>query len=1564
MKHIEIQNIKIKIFLATMTMLSGMFFCAHAQAATYYIDYVGGADNRAGTAIATSWKRCPGMVGFTGTYTHANGDRFIFKGGVTWPNIVFPLAPATGGNSANPDYYGVDNTYYTGASWARPIFDSQGKDVVGVKNVEVDMDKNYVSWITFDNFEFKGHYWSKEFGWGKNATFAVTGSQQGIYIKNCYFHGWSHAPYNSGANPDSYLVINGSSSGNPISDAVENCIFDGSDGDGISAYAVKGWGKFSNNIVHDMQNAYVGCGVIINGNIIYNIHTSYDPTEHENAIESWLCANSGSTVQYIYDNIIHDTDDSVYPLPIGPNFGLSGSVSAYVYNNIFYNISYGTPITIDYLYASGITPTPGQISTYVWNNTIVGSTEYGYCIRLLNRGNGNAGLIDLRNNHCVAETNIYTIDSGISANTLINNNNILTTHAQATLQGFSVSNSFAPTSQTNSTVNAGVSLSSACPSCVGLTKDVKAITRPQGSAWDVGAYEYVVASGSDTTPPSVPANLAGTAISATQINLSWTVSTDNIGVTGYKIYRNGTQVGTSAGTNYSDTGLTASTQYSYTIAAYDAAGNNSTQSSVVKVTTKAGSDTTVPTVPNNLAGTAISATQINLSWTASTDNIAVTGYKIYRNGTQVGISAGNSYGDIGLAASTQYSYTIAAYDAAGNNSTQGEVVKITTNTAADTQAPTVPNNLAGTAVSDTQVNLSWAASTDNIAVTGYKIYRNGTQIGTTAGNSYSDTGLVASTQYSYTIAAYDAAGNTSAQGIVMKTTTRAAAAIDDPSPSATYPFNVTVSDGKNSVSQTCNISIISDTFVIYPVADLKVLVGKKLAFSVYAASSKKDYNGMNFVFSGLSGLSCSAITPTSDGRVRCDVVIPATTAAFDGAINITASNAAGDKFTSQNFSLNIYNNPPVMQPINCPDTIRVGQPLLSCVAEATDPDGHSIKSISASGLPSNVYLTGFSTDKTCEAYFEKIINAVIKKRYEQNKTLIDITGYNCSDCVCRPEWYDAVPCAANKASNMAIFGFTPADFGGNSFVFDENEHEGSSSNCPYQDHLTLDGCGGAWIPFYVCANLPSSSSSGNRGTLQGTPNTPGIYPISFTATDQFGSVSNPLVFSLKINSFCGDGIKETPNTEGKGGPGKDGYEDCDGTDGVPASPAASSVSFQYGCNALTCVSARDGFCGDNKIQTKYGEKCDFGNDINCCAKCNWITDAYTSTDFSANGTFSSGSELKISLPPNRGVKEIIFNASPDLTPDDLSAFPLSIVVVSDISNPPDPDPDNGTIVHMRDAVKQTVEDFYAWSNAKKEDVTMGAFGFGEGTPGDLTLVPPMPPVACDSIDHSCYPVQPVSLLNANSGFTHKDSLKSAINKYNQANDGSPDARSYIDIAIPKAQSMLSSQPANYLKYMIILTDGCSCNTWDAPTTAAANAAKAAGIKIYTVAYSINQRIQLCGWSSDNGNLASCDTNNSYYYNSDPSGTQMTAILRKIQADILSSIPQEFKITARVGANTVTTATLKNNTIGAQLDISSLVGCSLDGSGCDKDVYLSPLFTGTGNVTIGAIKVNLMPPCKP
>lgn len=387
----------------------------------------------------------------------------------------------------------------------------------------------------------------------------------------------------------------------------------------------------------------------------------------------------------------------------------------------------------------------------------------------------------------------------------------------------------------------------------------------------------------DTTPPSIPTNLAATANSSTQINLSWSASTDNIGITAYKIYRNGsgTPLTTVAAptTTYSDNNLAAGTTYSYTVTAIDAAGNESAHSSSVSATTSTAGDTTAPSPPSNVSATTVTTNSVTLAWGASTDNVEVAGYRVWRgdgnwsNWVSVGATSPSTltFTNSGLNSNTTYTFAVRAYDAAGNISDSSNSIKITTktadttpptisistpangttlsntatitasatdnvgvtgvqfkldgaslgatltsspynytwdttkvasgshtltaiasdaagntttstavtvtidNTTSDTTPPSTPTNLQAQAASASQINLSWSAATDNVAVVGYRVYRNNgsNPIVTVSSTSFGDSGLTASTMYSYTVTAIDAAGNQSPQSASVSATTPA-----------------------------------------------------------------------------------------------------------------------------------------------------------------------------------------------------------------------------------------------------------------------------------------------------------------------------------------------------------------------------------------------------------------------------------------------------------------------------------------------------------------------------------------------------------------------------------------------------------------------------------------------------------------------------------------------------------------------------------------------------------------------------------------------------------------------
>lgn len=194
-------------------------------------------------------------------------------------------------------------------------------------------------------------------------------------------------------------------------------------------------------------------------------------------------------------------------------------------------------------------------------------------------------------------------------------------------------------------------------------------TASNGATFDPMTYNFA----SNSTPPAAPTGLLATAVGTT-VKLSWTASASSDS-SAQDIYRNGQWLATVVpnAVSYVDAAPVAGA--TYTIRAHDLVGNQSGDSAPASV--GSGTDTTPPTAPGNLSATATGATSVQLGWTASTDNVGVTGYEIYRNGatTPFATVAGNvtSYVDNTVAASTSYTYSVKAKDAAGNSATSATV---------------------------------------------------------------------------------------------------------------------------------------------------------------------------------------------------------------------------------------------------------------------------------------------------------------------------------------------------------------------------------------------------------------------------------------------------------------------------------------------------------------------------------------------------------------------------------------------------------------------------------------------------------------------------------------------------------------------------------------------------------------------------------------------------------------------------------------------------------------------------------------------------------------------------
>jgi chitodextrinase len=465
---------------------------------------------------------------------------------------------------------------------------------------------------------------------------------------------------------------------------------------------------------------------------------------------------------------ITDSKGNTYSLAVGPttNTALGATAAIYYANNIATAAAGANTVTVAF---SSAVPYPD-----------IRVAEYS--------GISTTSPLDVT---AVATGDSATTDSG-SASTTNANDLIVGSNAQQT------TTSGAGTGFTSRQISGwdGNILEDRIVSSTGAY-DATAPISPSGN-WimQMAAFKSTGSGGGDTSPPSTPTGLTTTAAASTQINLSWSASTDNIGVTGYRVERCSgsgcstfTQVGTPTGTSYSDTGLTASTSYTYRVRATDAAGNLSGYSSNSSTTTLAsGGDTTPPSAPTALSATATSSSQINLTWTASTDNVGVTGYRVERcQGTscssfaQIGTPTATSYSDSGLTASTSYSYRVRATDAAGNLSGYSSTASATTSAGGgDTQAPTAPTVLSVLASSSVELDLTWVASTDNVGVTAYLVERcTGAgcsafaQIGSLAGAPYYDSSPAPGTAYSYRVRATDAAGNLGPYSNVLTTTTPA-----------------------------------------------------------------------------------------------------------------------------------------------------------------------------------------------------------------------------------------------------------------------------------------------------------------------------------------------------------------------------------------------------------------------------------------------------------------------------------------------------------------------------------------------------------------------------------------------------------------------------------------------------------------------------------------------------------------------------------------------------------------------------------------------------------------------
>ncbi|TAE97883.1 MAG: T9SS C-terminal target domain-containing protein [Runella slithyformis] len=336
----------------------------------------------------------------------------------------------------------------------------------------------------------------------------------------------------------------------------------------------------------------------------------------------------------------------------------------------------------------------------------------------------------------------------------------------------------------------------------------------------------------DTQAPTVPTALVATNITANSLTLSWTAATDNIAVTNYEIFRNGISIGMTATATptFNVAGLVCATSSNFTVKAKDAAGNTSAASSSISVTTSNCSTsfvteaetnyTTVADVggnctvgPSNYAATTASnGLAVGLCDIGDEIKIAVNIFVTGTYDVQVRVRSGWAGSPMHFINNNKYEYRLndvlqtftyvpgsvtsvidvdsyyGTVKLAGVPLTAGinyirvkaleswakvDFVRVDLLTTPDTQAPSVPAGLAASAVGGTGFSLSWAASTDNVGVTGYEVFRNGVSVGNTALTTFNITGLGCGTNSTMTVRARDAAGNWSSNSSNLNVSTTA-----------------------------------------------------------------------------------------------------------------------------------------------------------------------------------------------------------------------------------------------------------------------------------------------------------------------------------------------------------------------------------------------------------------------------------------------------------------------------------------------------------------------------------------------------------------------------------------------------------------------------------------------------------------------------------------------------------------------------------------------------------------------------------------------------------------------
>ena len=307
----------------------------------YYVDNVSGSDSNSQSQArskSTPWAHQPYMASFSGSYSHTPGDCFVFKGGDRWVAADRPNISSGGSSTSEMDYYGTDPSWFSGSTFARPVFDIQSN--ASLSNV-VQINASYVIW---DNWEFVNASCGTS---GPNQfIISFSGTQDYIYATNNYFHSFMN-PKSGCGSAGWFIVAVGNFTNSGCHGMIDHNVVDGFDGNtGYPAVlgAISTCAAVTHNVFRGLCNAINTHSHVVAYNLIYDIadwnssvpNCSALGGLHPNAMQLDTDAD-------IHDNVIYNmAGGEAIQLTPGRDGCTSGCISwpvSHIYNNVMFSNS-------------------------------------------------------------------------------------------------------------------------------------------------------------------------------------------------------------------------------------------------------------------------------------------------------------------------------------------------------------------------------------------------------------------------------------------------------------------------------------------------------------------------------------------------------------------------------------------------------------------------------------------------------------------------------------------------------------------------------------------------------------------------------------------------------------------------------------------------------------------------------------------------------------------------------------------------------------------------------------------------------------------------------------------------------------------------------------------------------------------------------------------------------------------------------------------------------------------------------------------------------------------------